>query len=72
MIKTTYTLRLKPLVCNVCGATEDEFPDSRVNELKDYEDHENESYIEARYEEYLKEGYTPTVALEYAYESLTI
>ena len=28
--------------------------------------HENELYIEARYEEYLKEGYTPTVALEYA------
>ena len=28
--------------------------------------HENELYIEARYEEYLREGYTPTVALEYA------
>ena len=28
--------------------------------------HENELYIEARYEEYLSEGYTPTVALEYA------
>ena len=28
--------------------------------------HENELYIEARYEEYLKEGYTPTVALEFA------
>ena len=28
--------------------------------------HENELYIESRYEEYLREGYTPTVALEYA------
>ena len=29
--------KAKTLVCHVCGATEDESPDSRVNELKDYE-----------------------------------
>jgi hypothetical protein len=34
--------------------------------LTNMSNHENELYIESRYEEYLKEGYTPTVALEMA------